>query len=149
MAISRQLRALGKISGFFAAVFGVVGTVVGVFAAGLSPVTLGLYATMYGALGAMSGAVTALLVARSEAGRSLNEVSVGRMTLAGVLGGASPAALFALVGLGFGGLGAALVPLIGLGALGGVLGGALSGFAAAAAKRGELGVGDQDLLPPE
>lgn len=148
MALSRQFRALGRISGFFAAVFGAVGVVTGALTVGLVPSTVLLYATAFGALGGISGAVTALLVARSETGRSIEDMPTWRMTFWGLLGGAAPAAFFALLGLIFEGSPEVLQPLLGLGVLGGGLGGVISGSAAAAAKKGTLEPGEpEDLLP--
>jgi len=149
MALSRRLKALGRISGFFAAVFGAVGLVSGVVTAGFVPATLLVFTTAFGALGAISGAVTALLVARSETGSRVEDVPTWRVTIWGLLGGAVPAAFIALLALTFGGSSEALRPLLGLGFLGGGLGAVISGAASAAAKKGELGAGEaEELLPP-
>jgi hypothetical protein len=148
MAFSRQFKALGRIASFFAAAFGAVGVVAGVITGGFVPSTLMTFAVAYGALGGMSGALTGLLMARSESGRRIEDVETSRIALWGVVGGTAPAALFALLGFIFGGSATALIPLIGLGVVGGALGGAISGSASAAAKRGALKAGESHTQLP-
>lgn len=137
MALSRQLAALGKTAGFFALAFGAVGVAAGLITGGPVWTLAGGYA----ALGGMSGTFTGLMVARSESGRQIEEVPTWRMAGWGIVGGAAPAGLFAVLGLAFGTSASALLPLLGLGGIGGLLGGAISASASAAAKRNQLEAG--------
>ena len=78
MTFSRQFRALGRFAAFFAGAWGLIGVAIGALTwigsrdGGLLA-RLANYLVMYGAIGAISGAVTALVVARAEAGRRAEE----------------------------------------------------------------------------
>jgi hypothetical protein len=147
MALSRQFKALGKIGGVFAGAWAAIGVFVGMFAGGPFLPSLLTYGFMFGAVGGISGITTALLAARGESGREINEVPTWRATLWGFLGGFGPAALFTLA-VPPGAAASAVVPLLVLGLLCGGIGGAISGAAAASAKRVELsGPDDQPKLP--
>ena len=103
---------------------------------------------MFGAVGGISGITTALLLARGESGRQINEVATWRVTPWGFLGGFAPAALFTLLALMFGAAASAVVPLLVLGLISGGIDGTISGSASAAAKRVELPEpDDQPKLP--
>lgn len=150
MRLSRQFRALGKITAFFAGVWGAVGLVTAALTAGLASSTLLAFGVSFASAGAISGLATALLVARVEGGRRFEEIPAWRSTLWGVLGGGAPAAVFGILALLFAGNPSAIVSLMGLAAFGGVIGGTIATAAHAAARRGELPSGDAvDLLPGE
>ena len=140
MALSRQFRALTRIAGVFASVWGVVGGLVGVV---LGPGITGdtalssamTFALMYGTAGAISGVVTALLVARTESGRRIGDMRTWRVAASGVVGGLAPAMLFGGLGVIVGGASLSeVLPLLGLGVVGGLVSGTISGSASAAAK---------------
>ncbi len=149
MALSRQFKALGRIGGLFAGAWGAIATFVGMFGGGtihpswflLSLLTWGI---MFGAVGGISGISTALLIARAESGRELGELPVWRVTSWGFLGGFIPGALFALLALTLGWTDV-LVPLLWVSLFSGGVGSAISGSAAAAAKR--VGPGDREDQP--
>ncbi len=146
MGPSRRFKALFKIAGLFSSLWAALGVLVGLLGAGTTPSTILTYGIMYGAVGGISGIVTALLVARAESGRSIQEVRTWRVAGWGIAGGIAPAALFSALGLAFGAPASALLPLLGLGVVGGGLGGIVSGSASVAAKRAALADGD---TPPE
>ena len=151
MAFSRKFKALGKITGFFAAAFGAIGVLAGalnVLAGQGGAVLSSMYTfgVMYGAVGGITGAVTALLVARTESGRRIDELPTWRIAAWGLVGGIAPAALFAPRALIFGASASQLLPLIGVGLFGGVLGGVVSASASATAKRTALSEGE---TPPK
>ena len=149
MSLSRQLKALGRIGGFFAAAWGAIATFVGMFGGGAfhpsyflpSLLTFGV---MFGALGGISGISTALLIAKGESGRKVHEVPIGRVTLWGFLGGFTPGAAFALLALTLGATDV-LGLLLAVSLFSGGVGSAISGSAAAAAKR--VGAADRDDQP--
>ena len=153
MALSKQFRALGRITGFFAGVWAIVGAVLGAIAGpsvtGESAVAAAMgFALMYGTVGAMAGATTALLTARAETGRSLGQIPTWRLAAWGVVGGLAPAVLFAALGFVVGGAPVSeLVPLLGLGVVSGGVGGLISGSAAAAAKRARLSASSGPRFP--
>jgi len=151
MAFSRQFRALGKITGFFAAAWGVVGVLVaalsGVGADGgavlASMYTLGI---IYGCVGGITGAVTALLIGRAESGRRVDELPSWRIALWGLLGGIAPAVFFGSIGGVFGATVSELLGLLAAGLVSGGFGGVISASASAAAKRTAL---SEREAPPE
>ncbi len=93
---------------------------------------------MYAMVGAISGIVMSLLIAHAERRRSVGELHAGRMAAWGVLGGLAPPALFGTLGLLAGAPLMAVLPLAGLGIVGGVIGGVASASAVTAAKRAAL-----------
>src|SRR5262245_14245099 len=128
MTLSRQFKAVARISGLFAATWAAVGELIGIakgpslmgdgrVAGGLS------FAFMYGCGGASAGAITSLVIARAEQGREAGSVPQWRMIVWGVVGGVAPAALLGTVGLVFGAPMSAVRPLLGVAVLGGCLGG--------------------------
>jgi hypothetical protein len=134
--MSKQFRALGRITALFGAVWAVAGAVLGVIAGpsmtGDATLTAAAtFAVMYGLVGAIAGATTAFLIACAEVGRQVADISKQRLTMWGVAGGIAPAALFAALAFSVGGAsGSQLLPLVGLGVLSGGLGGFVSGAAA-------------------
>jgi hypothetical protein len=148
MAFSRQFKALAKIGGFFAAAWGAVGTIVSMVAGGPLLPSLMTFGVMFGAAGGISGIVTALLVARGEADRAVREVPTWRAALWGILGGVAPAAGLAAI-VAASSAPHAVVPLLVLGAVSGLVGGAITGGAVASAKRAErLEGAEQPRLGP-
>jgi len=148
VALSRQFKALGKITAFFAGVWGAVGVVTAALTAGVASSTLLAFSVAFASAGAISGLATALLVARGERGRRFEEIPAWRSTLWGVLGGGAPAAVFGILALLFAGNPSAIVSLMGLAAFGGVIGGTITTSAHVAGRQGELPSGDDvDLLP--
>ena len=143
MIFSRQFRALGRIAVAFAGAWAAIGGLIALLT-GASDPDGGLlrwvltHMFMYAALGAISGLVTALLVARAEAGRQIQQLVTSRFVLWGVLGGLAPVALFGVLGAVFGASAEALVPLAALGVVSAGLGGAVAASSAAVAKRGEI-----------
>lgn len=147
MAVSRQFKALGKIGGLFAAAWGAIGTTVSMVAGGGLLPSLMTFGVMFGAAGGISGIVTALLVARGEADRAVREVPIWRATLWGLLGGFAPAAGLAAI-VAASSVADVVVPLLVLGAVSGLFGGAITGIAIASAKRlDRLEDADQPKLP--
>jgi hypothetical protein len=136
LALSRQFKALGKIGAVFAGAWGLVGTALSVLAGGGIVPSLLSYGVMFGAAGGISGIATALLAARGEAGRAVEDVSSWRAALWGFLGGFIPAALLTAIVL-IEGAGDVVAPLLVLGTISGGVGGAVCGIAAASAKRVE------------
>jgi len=139
MAFSRQFTASVKIGGFFAVAWAGAGTAIGAFAgAGAGGGTVGFavlrFALMYGLAGGIAGVTTAVLAARVERGRRLKDIPTWRLAVWGVVGGAAPAAMFGFLALVAGAPIGGVVPLVGLGVLGGAVSGAIAGSAAAAAK---------------
>jgi hypothetical protein len=153
VAVSKQFRALGRITAFFAVAWAAVGAVLGALAGpsvtGDSAVAAAMsFALMYGTVGAIAGATTALLTARVETGRQLSEIPTWRLATWGVVGGLAPAVLFAALGFVVGGAPLReLVPLLGLGVVSGGVGGLISGSASAAAKRARLSASNGPRLP--
>ena len=149
MVLSQQFKALTRIGGFFASVWGGVATLVGMFAGGAfhpsffvpSLLTFGV---MFGAAGGISGVTTALLIARGESGHDLGTLPVWRVAFWGFLGGVAPGAVFSLMAAAFGATDV-LGLLLTVTTLSGGLGSAISGSAAAAAKR--VGTGFQENQP--
>lgn len=144
MALSKQFRALARITGFFAGVWAAVGAVLGAL---VGPTITGdsvlagaiSFAVMYGTVGAIAGATTALLTARAESGRHLSHIPIWRLAAWGVVGGMAPAGLFGALAFFIGGASLSqLLPLLGLGLVTGGVGGLISGSASAAAKRARL-----------
>lgn len=149
MPVSRQYKALRKIVGFFGAVWGALGVVVGGASVGWAPRTLASFGITYAIAGGITGIVTALILARAESGKSVEDIPVWRVTLWGMLGGLAPAVLFGGLGLVFGAPSGAMAPLLSLGVVGGGLGGVITGSASALAKRGAISGGEQRTeLPP-
>jgi hypothetical protein len=140
MIFSRQFRALGRIAAAFAGAWAVIGGLLAILTGSSDPEgsLLGWVTThmfMYGALGAISGFVTALLVA--EAGRRVERLTTRQVALWGVIGGLAPVALFGALGLVFGASASALLSLVALGVVSAGIGGAIAASSAAVAKRGE------------
>ena len=149
LALSRQFKALGRIGGFFAGAWGAIATFVGMFGGGTIHPSFFLpslltFGVMFGAVGGISGIGTALLIARAESGRELGEVPIWRVTFWGFLGGFTPGALFALLALTLGATDV-LGLLLAVSLFSGGIGSAISGSAAAAAKR--IGHGDHEDQP--
>jgi hypothetical protein len=144
VALSKQFRALGRITALFAFVWATVGAVLGAVAGAsvtgesAAAAMMG-FAFMYGTVGAIAGATTSLLTARAETGREVGQVPTWRLATWGVVGGLAPAVLFAALGFVVGGAPLSeLVPLLGMGVVSGAFGGLISGAASAAAKRARL-----------
>jgi hypothetical protein len=144
MAFSRQFKALGMITGFFAAAWGVVGVLVGALtgvAAGGGAVLASMYTLgiLYGCVGGITGAVTALLIGRAEFGRRIDELPTWRIAAWGLLGGIAPAVFFSSMGaIFFGASASEVLGLLGAGLVSGGVGGVISASASAAAKRTAL-----------
>lgn len=140
MAFSRQFKALLRIAGFFAGTWAVVGaaigTLVGSAATGdTAPAAALRFALMYATAGGIAGTTTAWLAARAETGRQLREIPTWRLAAWGVLGGVAPAAIFGFLALIAGAPVSGVLPLLGLGVVGGGVSGLIAGTASAAAKR--------------
>lgn len=151
---STQFRALAKFATLFAGVWALVGGALGaVRGAALTGQSVGAatlnFAVMYAVVGAVAGIVTALVVARAEKNRSVHELSAGRVAAWGVLGGSAPAALMGTLGLLAGAPLTAVLPLAGLGVIGGAIGGFGSASAVTAAKRAALRAPDPPLQFPD
>ena len=84
MALSRQLRALGKIGAAFGLAWGFVGTAISALAGGGLIPSLLSYGVMFGSAGGISGIVTGLLIARGEAGKAAEDISSLRATVWGL-----------------------------------------------------------------
>lgn len=150
MALSRQFKALLKIAGFFAGVWAVVGAIIGALvgapATGEAALAAAIrFALMYATAGGIAGTTTAWLAARAETGRQIGEIPTWRLAAWGVLGGVAPAAIFGFLGLVAGAPVSGVLPLLGLGIIGGGVTGLIAGSATAAAKR--VGSGDSDTAP--
>ena len=126
MPFSRPFRALLTLSGLWAVPWTVLGVAVGLIrwtsSAELASLTslsswLAGHALAYGALGWISGLYLGLLFARVARGSHLAAVTPRRVALLAALGGAAPPLLFAALGMMFGAPPAALLSLLGLGAL--------------------------------
>ena len=140
MPFSRQFKALLRIAGFFAGTWAVVGAAIGALvgwaATGDSALVAALrVALMYAIAGGIAGTTTAWLAARAETGRQLRDIPTWRLAAWGVLGGVAPAAIFGFLGLIAGAPVSGVLPLLGLGILGGGVSGLIAGSASAAAKR--------------
>jgi hypothetical protein len=138
MALSRQFKALGKITAFFAATWGAVGVATAAFTTGLTSSSLLAFGVAFASAGAISGMATALILARAESGRRVDDIPRWRAALWGVLGGGAPAAVFGTLALLVAGQPSAIVSVLGLGLLGGTIGGTISIAAHAAARRAKL-----------
>ncbi len=143
MAVTLQFRALAKLSTLAAIAWAVIGGLLGAFRGaaiiGESPLSAALrFGFMYAIVGAISGIVMSLLIARAERRRSVGELHAGRMAAWGILGGLAPPALFGALGLLAGAPLMAVLPLAGLGIVGGALGGVGAASAVTAAKRAAL-----------
>ena len=153
MAFSKRFRALGRITGFFAGAWAVAGAVIGALAGpsvtGESALAAAIgFALMYGTVGAIAGATTALLVARAETGRQVDDIPTWRLAAWGVVGGMAPAVLFAALAFVVGGAPLSeLQPLLGVGVFSGGVGGLISGAVSAAAKRARLSAGSGPSPP--
>ena len=148
---STQFRALARLATLFAGAWAVVGGVLGaVRGAALTGQSVGSatlnFAVMYAVVGGIAGIVTSLVVARAERNRSMQELHAGRFAVWGVLGGLAPPALLGTLGLLAGAPLVAVLPLAGLGVIGGAIGGVASAAAVAAAKRAALRAPDS---PPQ
>lgn len=153
MALSKQFRALGRITAFFALVWAAVGAVLGALAGpsvtgeSVAAAAMG-FAFMYGTVGAIAGATTGWITARAESGRQLGQIPTWRLATWGVVGGLAPAMLFAALGFVVGGAPLSeLLPLLGLGVVSGGVGGLVSGSASVAAKRARLAKSNGPHLP--
>ncbi len=153
MIFTRQFRALLRISSFFAATWAAVGGIIGAFS---GPTVIGgsvlgaaaTFAIPYGLIGGMAGALTVLLVARLEAGKDVVRVPIWRFTVSGIVGGMAPTTLLSALGLIFGAPVAAVLPLLGIGIVGGALGGAVCAAGSAAAKADNLSEREQQPQLP-
>ena len=150
MTFSRQFKALLRIAGFFAGIWAVVGAAIGAFvgstATGETALAAAIrFALMYATAGGIAGTTAAWLAARVERGRQLREIPTWRLAAWGVLGGAAPAAMFGFLALIAGAPVSGVLPLIGLGVLGGGVSGLIAGTASAAAKR--VPSSDPDTTP--
>ncbi len=150
MQFTRKFKALARVtalfSGIWAAIGGIVATLRWVAHPDGSLLTqVGIDALMYGSLGALAGIMTALVLARAEAGRQVERLTTRRVALWGLIGGAAPAALFGLLALVFGGPIDSLLPLIGVGTISGGIGAAVATSVSLAAKRS---IGDSPHAPP-
>lgn len=139
MVFSRQFKALLRIASVFAGTWAAVGVAIGALAGsaatGESAMVSALrFALMYATAGGIAGATTAGLVASTESGRQLHDIPTWRMAGWGVMGGVAPAAIFALLGLVAGTPLSGVLPLLGLGVVGGGVSGMIAGSASAAAK---------------
>ncbi len=144
MPFSRQFKALVRISTFFGVAWGSIGTLVSMLTGAPFVPSLLTFGAMFGIVGGVSGISTALLIARGESGRELAEVSTWRVTFWGFLGGFTPGALFALIAMAVGNTDV-LGLLLAVSLFSGGIASALSGAAAAAAKR--VGPGDREDQP--
>ncbi len=153
MQLSRQFKALARITLLFSGAWaGIAGVLAGLRYAtdqdGSLVARVATAMTMYGAVGAMSGLVTALILARAEAGRQVEHLPTSRVAIWGMIGGTAPAVLFALLGLVFGAPADSYLPLMGVGIVSGGLGAVVAAAGSAAAKRGSLNAaGAKPRLP--
>jgi len=137
--LSRQFKALARISGLFGTAWAAVGGAIG-FAVGPSQIGDGRgiaalsFAFMYGCVGAIAGLITAMVISRAERGREAGSVPMWRMTEWGVLGGVAPAALFGALGLLAGAPPSAVWPLAGIAVIGGGIGGLITHSTSSAAR---------------
>lgn len=147
MSGSRDFLALLRSTVLFATAWAAIGSVVG-FVRGASvtgqPADSAVlsFATMYALAGAIAGISTALLVSRAERGASVRQLSPWRVGGWGVLGGLTPALLFGGLGALAGASLTAILPLVGVGLVGGVATGLVAASATAAAKHSALRAGD-------
>jgi MFS family permease len=103
---------------------------------------LALHTTAFGALGLISGLDVGLILARAERGRRVDQLVPRRVALWGLLGGAAPAVLFALLGWAFGAPATVWAPLAGLGVVSAVISAGLATSVVTAAK-------PREPLPPQ
>jgi hypothetical protein len=147
MALSRQFRALVRVGTFFAAAWGVIGTILSMLTGAPFLPSLVTYGAMFGVVGGLSGISTALLLARGERGGDVGQLPTWRVASWGFFGGVIPGGVFSLLAVA---LGAAdvLVPLLAVSVFSGGVGSVLSGSAAVAAKRvGSGAPEEQSKLP--
>ena len=135
VAVSRQFRALGRIGAVFGAAWSVIGTLVSFFAGGPLLPSLLTFGVMFGLVGGISGIATALIVARAESGRSVEQMRTWRVALAGFIGGSAPITVISLLGLLDGTSPGAVQILVWLGIISGGVGALIAASAASAAKR--------------
>jgi hypothetical protein len=150
MAFSKPFKALLRIAGFFAGTWAVVGAAIGALVGSTATGDTALaaamrFALMYATAGGIAGTTTAWLAARAETGRQLHDIPTWRLAAWGVLGGAAPAAIFGFLALVAGAPVSGVLPLLGLGVVGGGVGGLIAGSASAAAKR--VRPSDPDTVP--
>ena len=148
MLVSRQFRALARIAALFSGSWAAVGAVIGALGAPSLTGETALvgatsFALMYGTAGGIAGVATALLVARAEVGRQVSDIPTWRLAAWGVIGGVVPVALFGVLGLVAGASLSAVLPLLGVGVIGGGISGTIAGSASAAAKRAQLTAGNE------
>ena len=145
--MTRQFKALARITALFSGAWAAIAGIL----AGLRYLTdrdgsllahVGTDMIMYGAVGAISGTVTALILARAEAGRQVEQLPTARVATWGMIGGAAPAALFGLLGLVFGAPADSYLPLMGVGIASGGIGAVVAAAGSVAAKRGSLRAAD-------
>lgn len=150
LVFTRQFKALLRIAGFFAASWAVVGAAIGAFVGsdltGETAVVSAIrFAVMYATAGGIAGTTTAWLAARAERGRQLRDIPTWRLAGWGLLGGVAPAAMFGFLALIAGAPVSGVLPLIGLGVVGGGVSGLIAGSASAAAKK--VAPSDNDTAP--
>ena len=147
----RKLRGLLGVGVTWGAVWGVIGGVIGVVVGMVSPdawtwsnpildwaVGMGLY-------GFVSGVGFGKILALAEGRRRLDELSLRRIAVWGVLGSAAVPLLFAAAGMF--GAGTTWMEIVGAMGVTAFLGGVSAPGAVAVARRAELGEGDdRDLL---
>jgi hypothetical protein len=143
MPFSQQFRALGRVAIVFAGAWAAIGGAVAAFTwvidrDGSFFSRVAAYLVMYGSAGAISGIITALILARALAGRRVEQVATGRVAGWGMVGGLAPSAFFVLLGLAFGAPSSSYLPLLGLGAVSAGIGAAVAASVFAVAKRGTL-----------
>ena len=147
MQFTRQFKALARVTALFSGVWAAIGGIVAALTYLTDPdgsllAQVATHLVMYGAVGAISGMATALILARSEAGRQVEELPTPRIATWGMIGGAAPAALFGLLGMVFGAPAGSYLPLLGVGIVSGAIGATVAASASVAAKRGSLNAGN-------
>jgi hypothetical protein len=142
--LSRQFRALARFAVLWAIPWAGAGALLALvrWIAASSDFPLGealaLHTTAFGALGLISGLDVGLILARAERGRQVDQLVPRRIALWGLLGGAAPAALFAVLGWTFGAPASVWAPLAGLGVISAVISAGLATSVVTAAKRGNF-----------
>ena len=133
---TRQFRALLTLSLAWSLPWAVIGVAValGSWAPTVDPIQrmlgmplfLTLHALVYGALGVISGLVFGLVWSRIGSRHGLSGSSRSRALVAGLVGGLTPVALFALLVLVFGAPNLALLPIVAGGLISALLSGGLA-----------------------
>ena len=147
MQFTRQFKALARVTALFSGVWAAIGGIMAALQYLTNPegsllAQIATHLVMYGALGAISGMATALILARTEAGRRVEDLPTPRVATWGMLGSAAPAALFGLLGMVFGAPAGSYLPLLGVGIVSGAIGATVAASASVAAKRGSLNPGN-------